>query len=137
MAELERLVIEQYPAARITLEVSRQLVRLLPISSAENLRRNLEKSPLEVDGETIDLGRAIEALPEEIFPIDSVGTLVEKVSAAVQIVGVAVREGHLKLGSEHFVRLAQDAVVMATAGRPGIPAGHFTGPSLFGYTRGE
>lgn len=134
-SDLEQLVIDQYPAALVTLEVSRQLARLLPIASVEELRRKLEESPLEVSGETLPLGRGVNALPAEVFPIETVADLVAKVAAAVRIGTSAVADGHVRLRSDRLTRLAVEAAASAGGGRGGIPAVHFAGPSLFGHTR--
>jgi hypothetical protein len=135
-AELDALVVEQFPAVRLTRDLVRQLAQLLPIRSADELRRALEDTPLVVDNEKVDLGDTLEVLPEEAFPIEDLRGLVGKVAAAVRIGSSLVVDGRIQPRSEQLARLALDVAVAPVAtGRPGIPAGHFAGPSLFGYSK--
>lgn len=133
--ELEELVIAQYPAVQATLDVSRQLARLLPIRSAEELAKHLDNSMLVIGEEKVDVSEALTRLPEEVFPIKETADLVAKVAAVVRVASSLARDGRLVPQSERLARIALDIAGTPTGVRAGIPAGHFAGPSLFGYEK--
>lgn len=79
---LEHLVIEHNPQARITYELALQLEPYLPIASFEKLTKDLA----EVVVEKHRLPSKIFAphIANDLFPIDSVEDLVQKLSAGVR-----------------------------------------------------
>ncbi|KGM13160.1 hypothetical protein [Cellulomonas bogoriensis] len=134
--ELDLLVLEHYPAVRITRDLARQLLPMLPMRSKKDLHHGLERTGLVVEGVKLPFGGALEAVPEEAFPIEDPKDLVAKVAAAVRIATSMVSEGRTPVLSERLARVALEvAGTPAGAGRAGIPAGHFTGPSVFGSTK--
>lgn len=132
---IDDLVIDQFPAVRATRDVSRQLAPMLPIRSADELRKTLESTALVIEGERLDVSGALEVIPEDVFPIENPADLVAKVAAAVRIGSSLAIEGKLEARSERLARIALDVAARPVGGGRGIPAGHFAGPSLFGFEK--
>jgi hypothetical protein len=133
--DLDGLVLSHFPAARIARDAARQLAGLLPIRSADELGGALQRSALVVEGEKVDLSQAVASLPEAAFPVETLPDLVAKVVAAVRIGSALTAEGRIKLPSERLAVIAGQLAATPPSGGPGIPAGHFAGPSLFGSTK--
>ncbi|MGF1647655.1 MAG: hypothetical protein ACFCVF_12155 [Kineosporiaceae bacterium] len=133
--DLDGLVLSHFPAARIARDAARQLAGLLPIRSAAELGDALRRSTLVIEGEKVDLSDAVATLPEAAFPVETLPDLVAKTVAAVRIASALAGEGRLKAPSKHLAAIAGELAAAPPTGGPGIPAGHFAGPSLFGSTK--
>ena len=80
--DLAQLVIEHNAEARITYEVARQLEPHLPIESFERLTEKLAE--ITVEGQRLPSKMFGQHLPRDLFPIESVEDLVQKLSSGVR-----------------------------------------------------
>ena len=129
---LERIVIEHNAEARITHQVALQLVDHLPIASLEKLTAMV--SDIVVENHRIPLAVFAPFIAEEIFPIDREEDLVRKLSAATRMAIAMAKEGTIRNPTVNALLAGLGA---EPDRRPAIPAGHFSGPSIYGSKRAK
>jgi hypothetical protein len=125
--DLDRLVIEQFPAARTTREIAYQLTEILPI---ESLDRFVETGRISVGGREIPTKAFKHMLTEEMFPIRDSEDLVRKVAAGVRVATDQIHARAPKHLNDEQLRLVEDLVAERTpsSARPGF--GVFRGNGL-------
>jgi len=79
---LEQLVIEHNAQARIACDVARQLEKLLPISSREEVEKQI--SELVIDNNRLPVKMFAAFVGDDLFPIKDLEDLVHKVSRGVR-----------------------------------------------------
>jgi hypothetical protein len=130
---LEALVIEHNAQARLTHQVAEQLARYLPIKSLDDLKRGLRE--VVVGSQKLPFSAFEPFLTKELFPIENLESLVRKVSAATRTALAMAAQPAGRAAIHPAVRAVLAATAAGEAGRiASIPAGHFTGPSIFGST---
>lgn len=128
---MEQLIIERNQETYLTLQIAQQLNAALPLKSFRELEKVLAKG-LVVDGQRLPVKMFEPYIPEEIFPLKDTEDMVIKLSAAVRIALGSVQKGTANAVETKAVQ----AILEGPEGRfrKPIPSGHFTGPSLYGYT---
>lgn len=134
--ELHALVIQHNAQARMTFQLARQLAAHLPIGSFDKLGVILKD--VTVDNHRLPLELFAPHASEALFPIKSADDLVRKLSAAVRM-GLAQgqRGGAALVAPPPVLTLLEDAQGVELGRRAPIPAGHFTGPSIYGVTHAK
>lgn len=129
---LQALVVEQFPQAKLTLEVARTLQKHLPLTSVDELR-NIARYG-NVVGTALS-PEWIESLGlKELLPIRDERDLVRKIAGVMNVLA-HVRAQGLRPGIDPVADAA--AQVLGQDGRGSIPSHHFSGPSVFGTDRGK
>lgn len=131
---LESLVIQYNGQARITYELARQLAEYLPLQSFKEARERIRE--LTIGGAPVPVETLATWIPEELFPVETTDDLVRKVSAATRTAVTLARQPGGLAGGE-TVRQLLAAAEDEPGREPSIPAGYFSGPSIFGSTRKE
>ncbi|WP_229218593.1 hypothetical protein [Rugamonas brunnea] len=121
-AALQAMVIAQFPQARLTLQIARAMQKHLPITSIEEIERAVQY--VHVDDMYLNPGMVERFGFKSLLPIRDSADLVAKIAGMLRI---AAQQGHGGPSS---------LLAGALPGSRGaaIPAAHFAGPSLFGYT---
>jgi hypothetical protein len=79
---LEQLVIRHNAQARLTYEIASQIAPYLPLSSFEQLTKELKT--LTVDGQVLPLDMFAAHVPRDLFPIEGLEQLVSALTGGVQ-----------------------------------------------------
>lgn len=79
---LEQLVIQHNAQARITFEVARQLEAQLPITSLKQVASYLDE--VVIDNKRLPLKMFAAHVPDELFPINDLEDLVQKLSKGIR-----------------------------------------------------
>lgn len=85
------LIVHEVDEARETLELVSQLAPRLPIKSMRELAGN---GPIRFRGEDYDLGHFTSLVPDFLFPIDSLGNLVQLAALAARMAPPQVEFDH-------------------------------------------
>jgi hypothetical protein len=128
--DLQQLVVEQYPQARLTLEIARVLQKHLPITTEEQLERAAEYG--SVCGQTFAKGMVQKMGVKDLLPIKDSQDLVRKVAGMLTIAAAQGGSGApLNDPAANAARLMLEGTDRPTAP---IPTFHFAGGSVFGST---
>jgi hypothetical protein len=127
--DLQQLVVEQYPQARLTLEIARALQKHLPLTSVDQLEKAAEYAA--VGGQFFAKGMVDKMALKELLPIRDAADLVRKIAGVLVV--AANQDAH---GGAVRDTVANAAAGVLSSGcaqqRPSIPTHHFSGGSVFG-----
>lgn len=131
--DIQGLVIEQHGEARMTFQIACQLAGRVPIESMEKLKESVKD--IVVDNKRLPLAMFEPFLTREVFPIENTEDLVRKLSAVIRTALAVVRRTDIPITHSGVRALLANDLLSEPGRRASIPAGHFTGPSIFGSTR--
>jgi hypothetical protein len=129
---LQELVIDQFPQARLTLEIARVLQRHLPIKSVEELEKIAEYG--SVGKLSFDKSYVARMGLESLLPIRDEKDLVRKIAGVMSIAAHRAAPG---TGGDDRVASIAGAMLDKRTRAVSIPTHHFAGESLFGFVRAK
>ncbi|MCL9844145.1 hypothetical protein [Ralstonia solanacearum] len=131
--DLRDLVIEQFPQAQLTLEVARTLQSHLPIASADALEQAAKYGT--IGGHPIAAGMIERMGIKQLLPIQDSKDLVRKIAGVLTV--AAHQGGQGTPVGDPVANVATGLLRRGDAAGPSIPTHHFSGGSVFGFTRAK
>jgi len=123
--ELIELVLAAYPQARVTAAVARQLAPCLPIRSFAELEEQVPA--IVVDGHELRLAMFRRHVRAELFPVESLKDLVDKLSIGVRNAIALARSGAFKVSSPAASALLASSLKTERPRRAAVPMAFHAG----------
>ncbi len=95
--------VELSPQARVTQQLVRQLKSYLPIHSVEQLAEKMGE--VEIDGHRLPLKLFVPFVSNDLFPIETVDDLEQKLSDGVRRVVALSQSGFIPVGNPVFIEI--------------------------------
>ncbi len=131
--KLEAMIIERNHESRIAYQVVKQLERYLPIKSLEHVAKQIGDG-IVVDDQRLKMEMFNGYIPKEVFPIENLEDLVIKICGATKLALDMVTKGKGDVIQNSTVQdILKTGIGQNVNQSTPIPAGHFTGPSIYGY----
>jgi hypothetical protein len=127
---LRAMVLDHFPQAQLTFEIAQALQPHLPLKTIDQAERALQN--VKVAGHTLGAGTISQFASAELLPVNDAADLVRKVAGMLGIAMQLGRSGGALM--DPGARIIADLDRMPGSRSRSIPALHFVGPSIFGYT---
>ncbi len=130
---LEAMIIDRNHETRIAYQVVKQLEGCLPIKSLEQAAKHLGEG-IVIDDQRLKMEMFDGYIPKEVFPIEDLDDLVVKICGATKVALDMVTSGKGDVIRNSTVQdILKTGIGENINQSTPIPAGHFTGPSIYGY----